>query len=289
MPDTPIRPRLNHLRLRNGLRLEYAEQGPRGSRPSLLFLHGITDSWRSFKSVLSALPREWHAIALTQRGHGGSDKPAAGYRASDYAADAATLIGMLALPQVIVVGHSMGAANALRLAAQHPALVCGVVAAGAFATFSDKPELAAFVREAIEPLTDPVPRTLAHQFQMDTLARPCAPGWVDTAVDESLRLPAAVWRAAFRDLLADDPIDAAPRIAVPVRLVAGECDAFAPLADAERLARAMPDAEVSVWASAGHAMHWEEPARFAREVAEFVRRRAGQAATDKGALARSPG
>jgi non-heme chloroperoxidase len=272
MPEASARPRLNHLRLRNGLRLEYAEQGARGSRPSLLFLHGITDSWRSFQPVLPALPRDWHAISLTQRGHGGSDKPATGYRASDFAADAAELIRMLALPPVVVVGHSMGAANALRLAAVHPSLVRGVVAAGAFASFSDKPELAAFVREAIEPLADPVPRALAHQFQMDTLAQPCTPGWVDTAVAESLRVPAAVWRAAFRDLLGDDPIDAAPLINAPVLLVAGGRDAFVPVADAERLARAMPTAHLSLWADAGHAMHWEAPARFAREVAAFAAR-----------------
>lgn len=35
------------LRLPDGLHLEYAEQGPR-SGTTLLLLHGITDSWRSF-------------------------------------------------------------------------------------------------------------------------------------------------------------------------------------------------------------------------------------------------
>jgi non-heme chloroperoxidase len=271
MSHAPTRPHVDQLRLRNGLRLEYADQGPRDADTTLLLLHGITDSWRSFEPVLAHLPRAWRAISLTQRGHGGSDKPPADYRARSFAADAAEFIRLLALPPVIVVGHSMGAANALRLAADHPSLVHGVVAAGAFAAFSDKTELAAFVRNAIEPLVEPVPRALAHQFQIDTLARPCAPAVLDVAIDESLRVPAAVWRAAFCDLLRDDPIAIARHVAAPTLLVAGERDAFAPVADAERLARAIPGGRVSVWADAGHAMHWEEPARFARELTGFVR------------------
>lgn len=41
MNAIPNRPA--HLRLPNGLQLEYAEQGPRGGT-TLLLLHGITDS-----------------------------------------------------------------------------------------------------------------------------------------------------------------------------------------------------------------------------------------------------
>ena len=50
MPTT-----LHHARLPNGLSIEYAEQGRRGG-PSLLLLHGITDTWRSFGPVLPWLP-----------------------------------------------------------------------------------------------------------------------------------------------------------------------------------------------------------------------------------------
>jgi hypothetical protein len=94
--------------------------------------------------------------------------------------------------------------DGLRLRDDEPALVRGLVAAGAFASFSDKPELTAFIRRDIAPLTDPVPRALAHAFQMDTLATAVAPGLVEAMVDESLRVPAHVWREAFDALLRDD-------------------------------------------------------------------------------------
>lgn len=262
-------PSPTRLQLDSGPQLEYLEHGPRGG-PTLLLLHGITDSWRSFEPVLPNLPAHWHVLALTQRGHGGSDKPVGTYRTREFADDAAAFVRALALPPVVVVGHSMGAANAMRMAIDHPTLVRGLVAAGAFASFGDKPDLVDFVRSIIEPLTDPVPRDLAQAFQQDTLARPVAPGLLDTAVNESVRVPAHVWRAAFAALFEDDFSSELNRIAVPALLVQGHADAFVPESDTQRLLQAMPHARASVWAGAGHAMHWEDPARFAEELARFV-------------------
>ncbi len=270
MHHTSLAPRTARQQLPNGPALEFVEQGPRGGT-TLLLLHGITDSWRSFEAVLPHLPAQWHVLALTQRGHGGSDKPAGGYRTRDFAADAAAFACALGLPPLVVVGHSMGAANAMRLAIDHPALVRGLVAAGAFASFGDKAELVNFVRSAIQPLADPIPRELAQAFQQDTLARPVAPGLLETAVDESLRVPAWVWREAFTGLLQDDFGAELSRIAAPTLLVQGDADAFVPAADTGRLLRQLPQARASVWQGAGHALHWEEPARFADELVRFVR------------------
>jgi non-heme chloroperoxidase len=261
--------RVDRLRLRDGLQLEYAERGRRGG-PTLLLLHGITDSWRSFEPVLPYLPADQHAIALTQRGHGGSDKPDSGYRTRDFAADAAAVVRALGLQSVIVVGHSMGAANAMRLAIDHAPLVRGVVAAGAFASFGDKADFAAWVAQDIAPLADPVPRALAQQFQLDTLAGPVAPGLIEMATDESLRVPARVWRAAFAGLLDDDFSAELQRIAAPTLLVWGEADRFVPAADTKRLQATIADVRLSSWPGIGHAVHWERPEHFARELMRFV-------------------
>src|ERR687892_491267 len=96
------------IELRTGVRLEYAEQGDPGGVPVLL-LHGVTDSRRSWEPVLPHLPGWIHAIALSQRGHGESERPPdAGYRIEDLAEDAAAAIDALQLGRSIVVGHSMG-------------------------------------------------------------------------------------------------------------------------------------------------------------------------------------
>ena len=55
--------------LANGLRLSYAEQGVNRGTP-LILLPGIADSWRIFEPLLAELPKNIHAYALSQRGHG---------------------------------------------------------------------------------------------------------------------------------------------------------------------------------------------------------------------------
>ena len=54
--------------------LHYAERGDREGE-AIIFLHGYSDSWYSFGQVLPLLSPEYDAFALTQRGHGDSDKP----------------------------------------------------------------------------------------------------------------------------------------------------------------------------------------------------------------------
>jgi pimeloyl-ACP methyl ester carboxylesterase len=72
------------IALASGVTLRYVEQGDR-SGVSVLLLHGFTDSWRSFELVLPHLPTSIRAVALTQRGHGDADRPAAGCRTRDFA------------------------------------------------------------------------------------------------------------------------------------------------------------------------------------------------------------
>ena len=53
--------------LSTGVRIEYVEQGKADGVP-VIFLHGVTDSWRSFERVLPLRPPNIHAFALSQRG-----------------------------------------------------------------------------------------------------------------------------------------------------------------------------------------------------------------------------
>jgi pimeloyl-ACP methyl ester carboxylesterase len=218
--------------------------------------------------VLPWLPPDWHVVSMTQRGHGGSSA-ATSYRTRDFAADAATLVATLRLPPVVVVGHSMGAVNALRMAIDHPTAVRGVVAAGGFASFSDKPAFVDFVQSQMLTLGERVPRELAESFQRDTVAGPVAPGLLETMVDECLRAPAATWRGAFAALLEDDFSAELHTIEASVLLPWGDADAFSPESDQQRLERQLPQATRAVYAGVGHALHWERPRRFAADLIRF--------------------
>src|SRR5688572_4155025 len=105
--------------LSTGVTLPYVEQGDPSGVPVVL-LHGVTDSWRSFEPVLPFLPGSIRAFALTQRGHGDADRPAADYRPSDMAADVAAFLTSQGLDSAVIVGHSMGSTVALQYALDYP-------------------------------------------------------------------------------------------------------------------------------------------------------------------------
>jgi non-heme chloroperoxidase len=263
-----MQPDVRFVRLPSGVRLEYAEQGSPAGLP-VVMLHGITDSWRSFETVMHHLPASLNVFALSQRGHGESDRPQS-YRTREFAADAASFIETMGLRRALVVGHSMGSANAMRLAIDRPDLVHGLVLAGAFASFGANAGLAQFHRDAIVPLGDPIERPFIEEWQRSTLARPIDPAYFDTIVRETMKVQAAVWHGAFGALFDDEQAAGMERIQAPTLLAWGELDAFAPRADQDTIAGRVRGARLAVYAGAGHALHWEQPARFAADVAAFA-------------------
>ena len=97
--------------------------------PSVLALHGWSLSGRLWDDLIERWPAGGQGTLLIPdlRGTGWSAKPAAGYALSDYCQDIVTLIDRLALPELVLVGHSMGGTIAMQVALQRPAALCGLV------------------------------------------------------------------------------------------------------------------------------------------------------------------
>jgi pimeloyl-ACP methyl ester carboxylesterase len=262
-------PQVRTLQLPGRVRLEYVEHGAPHGTP-VIALHGVTDSWRSFAPLLPYLPRSLRLLALSQRGHGGSEKPAHGYRPRDFADDVAAFMDALGIERAIVVGHSMGGVNAQRFAIDHPSRVLGLVLAGTSPCFGANPDLVAYWRDEIAALADPIAAQFARDFQLSTLAQPVAPEFLDTVVAESLKAPARVWRAAFDGFMSEDLTPGLARIHAPTLLVWGKHDTICRQADQEVMRSVIARARLETYAKAGHAMHWEEPQRFAADLTSFT-------------------
>jgi pimeloyl-ACP methyl ester carboxylesterase len=259
---------MRELELPNGVRLPFVEQGERSGVPVLL-LHGYTDSWRSFEGVLAHLPNSVHACALTFRGHGNAERPLEGYRTADFARDVAAFMDGLDLGQAVIVGHSMGSYVAQRFAIEHPERTLGLVLMGSFPTMRGNPVISA-LGESVSELVDPIDRDFALDFQLSTLARPVPPALLETVVQESLKVPARIWKAALRGPLQDDHAADLGRIRAPTLIVWGDRDAIFGRRDQDTLAAAIPGARLLVYPGAGHAFHWEAPECFAADLVAFV-------------------
>jgi non-heme chloroperoxidase len=253
--------------LPGGVRLPYGEHGDPSGIPAVM-LHGWSDSWRSFEGVLPHLPASIRALAVTLRGHADTTG-AQSHTISDMSADFAAFLDAVGVESAVIAGHSMGSIVAERVALDHPERVAGLVLMGARPTF-DRPNLHELFA-AVAKLTDPVDPVFLREFQESTIARPVAPGLIDMAVSESQKLTADVWRELRDGVIRVDFSAELPSIAAPTLVIAGEYDDVAPLGDAGELAALIPGARLAIYDDAGHAMHWEDPARVAGDLAAFAR------------------
>lgn len=262
-------PEIKSVELPANVTLQYVEQGNSEGVP-VLFLHGLSDSWHSFELALPHLPESIRAFALTQRGHGDSSCPEAGYRFRDFTADVAAFMDALGLEAAVVVGHSMGSAIARRFALDHPGRTLGLVLAASFASFSTSPVAQQLWDEVVSEMEDPVDPAFVREFQESTIARPVPQAFLETVVRESLKLPARVWRATVAGSLQDDLMGESDRIEAPTLLVWGDRDRMVPHGDQVEQTAVIAGSRLVVYEGSGHAVHWEEPDRFASDLASFI-------------------
>jgi pimeloyl-ACP methyl ester carboxylesterase len=112
----------------NGVRIRYVEQG---QGPAIVLMHGYTGTLdRHFiaNGVFANLAKDHRAIAIDLRGHGKSGKPhdpkAYG---EEFARDVVRLLDHLKIQRAHVLGYSLGAFIAGRVATMHQERLMSVV------------------------------------------------------------------------------------------------------------------------------------------------------------------
>lgn len=259
---------------RDGFALQGSDTG---AGPVVVALHGLTATRRYVFHGSRTVERSgYRVVAYDARGHGESD-PApdpSGYRYSDHADDAVAVLDAVGAARAVLVGHSMGAHTAARVALVHPqrvaALVLGAPAhlgrpsdnlarwdalADGLATGGPEGMLA-----ALEPLT--VPEDWVGSLRtviLQRLSRHRHPA----AVADALR--ATPRSAAFEGLGALAGISA-PTLVVGTR---DEIDPDHPLAVAEEYARRIPGAELIVEEPGEAPLTWRGGA-LSRAVLDFL-------------------
>lgn len=119
------------ITLATGITIKYIESGNKDGSP-LILLHGVTDTSRSFQSLIEELNKfdnKLRIIAPDLRGHGDSSMPnepvCAGhpekcFTYEQFAEDIIDLMDQLKISKADIVGHSMGSLITQTLALNHP-------------------------------------------------------------------------------------------------------------------------------------------------------------------------
>jgi non-heme chloroperoxidase len=208
-------------------------------------------------------------FALDLRGHGNSDRPASGYHTRDLAADVIAFMDAQKIVRATIIGHSMGSFVAQQVALAAPQRVSRMVLVGSATEPGKFAELAGFA-EVVYQLAEPVSSEFARDFQVSTIYKNVSAEFVDRAVEESLKLPARVWRELMKGMLATSAPVGLSRSNIPTLIIRGDKDTYALQSEQEALARMIRTARVKVYTETGHAVHWERPAEFVRDVQAFV-------------------
>ena len=113
----------------DGLKLHYRDYPGGADRPPILCMPGLTRNARDFEDLAARLSPEWRVIAPSFRGRGKSEyaKDPMTYVPPTYVRDVTALLDALALPSIIAFGTSLGGIVTMLLAAAQPRRIAGAL------------------------------------------------------------------------------------------------------------------------------------------------------------------
>ena len=261
---------------RDGTQLSAQAQGDRQS-PEILFIHGLRQSRLSWdKQFADPALAGFRLVSFDLRGHGDSDKPAAleAYSEADrWADDVAAVIAAAGLRRPVLVGWSLGGFVAGAYLRKYGGSgIAGINLVDAVTRLS--PDLlgedsARFGRTTVSH--DLAERTAATaEFLAACFHQP--PGAAD--MQRMLVVNGMAARAVGEGFVKTETADLEPvfqAYAGPILLTHGRHDRLVRLAMSERIKAMHANSRLSVFDASGHSPFYEEPERYGRELAEFVR------------------
>jgi 2-succinyl-6-hydroxy-2,4-cyclohexadiene-1-carboxylate synthase len=234
--------------------------------PTVVLLHGFTQTRRSWRRTVQALGGRYRALAPDLPGHG-----QAVHRVASFDACTAYVRALAREDRFTLAGYSMGGRIALHAALTLRERIDQLVLVGASPGLADA-QARAERRAADGALAARIEAIGVEEFAIEWAAQPLFAGQPErvaaAAHADRLRNTPEGLAAALRGLGtgAMQPLwDRLPELALPVTLVVGERDEkFRAIAD--RMAARLPAARVVVVDGAGHAAHLEAPQALAHQL-----------------------
>jgi pimeloyl-ACP methyl ester carboxylesterase len=277
------------LTLPTGIEMRYLERGPADGEV-VVFLHGFTDTSRSFLPTIDALlernPRI-RALAPDLRGHGGSSLPPAEecapapercFRVPDFARDVIAFLDALEIERAHLVGHSLGSMVAQVVALEAPERIASLTLIGSTARATGNPGIVDFILgQVVEGMWKPALEAQGLAWPTDAYRRTpldadpeaetwLAENWVtEIAADpaylaeivaETARTPIGTWLGVGRGVLEFDNVARLGGLAVPTLVLWATQDGLLPESDQVALRAALDPASAGckaryVWKAYG--------------------------------------
>ena len=252
-----------------------------GQGPALLLLHGTGGATHSWRGLAPLLAERFALIAVDLPGHGfTTGMPQGGLTLPAIAAAMRALVEAIDATPRLIVGHSAGAAVAIRMAldGMKPDGIVGLSPAlqpfpGIAARLFPALARMLFVNPFVPHIAAGIARRRGETGRF--LERSTGSRIEPAGVDLYQRLFARPGHVAGAiRMMADwdlEPLAAAlPHLATPLLLVHGAADAAIPTASVRRSAENVPGAQVELLPGLGHLAHEERPDLVAGAIERFA-------------------
>jgi pimeloyl-ACP methyl ester carboxylesterase len=261
-----------------------------GEGPIILMIHGLSGCWQNWLENIPFFARDHRVVAIDLPGFGESEMPAEKISISNYADTVDALLDVLEIDQPVrLVGNSMGGFIGAELAIRYPARIERLVLAAAAGLSVEtirterqeglrhRAENVAFfnigwlasrsptitrrkrLREAVLLLVAAHPAKLPPELTFELVKGSGKDGFND-ALEALCNYP-------IRKRLGE--------IECPTFIVWGDKDRLVPTKDASVFEELIDDSRKVIYKDTGHLTMLERPARFNRDVHEFLQEEPG--------------
>ena len=249
-----------------------------GGGPPVLLVHGWLSSSRIWERLAGRLSQRFTVYSLDLTGFGESDKPLSGYGVRNGSRLLYAFCAHFGLAHAAVIGHDLGGAMAVKLAADHPDVVGRLVLVSVPAN-EDQIDLPTTLWLATLPVVGPI------FYALGRAVRPVRKSWMrpfvadpddltEEVVDDAARsTPAAVSSTlsiARREISRGRLAGQARIIKTPLLVVAGEDDQIVDPQAVGVWAGGADKAEIYLIDGCGHLPMIERTAEFDAQVLAFL-------------------
>lgn len=253
----------------DGIGIDYRESG---SGIPLVWIHGFPLSSDVFERQMTI--EGCRHIAPDLPGFGRSDRRPA-MTIDSYADVVIGLLDEIAIPAAVFAGLSMGGYIVFAIARKAKERMRGVILIDTRET-PDSEEGRRGRHEMIAAVRSHGPELVVEQM----LPKMLTPETIEQRPEVRERLEAIMKSASTDGVIASlsamadraDSTPLLPQLNIPALVAVGARDAVTPLSDAERMARALPDATLLTIPDAAHLSNFEQPAVFNEAVKKFLER-----------------
>jgi pimeloyl-ACP methyl ester carboxylesterase len=249
-----------------------------GGGPAVVLVHGWLSSSRIWEQLAGRLAQRFTVYTLDLSGFGESDKPLSGYGIRNGSRLLYAFCAHFGLARANVIGHDLGGAMAVKLAADHPDVVGRLVVVSAPAD-EDQIDLPTTLWLVTVPVVGPI------FYALGRVARPVRRLWMrpfvadsedltDVIVDDAGRsTPAAVSKTlsiSRRELSRGRLARQARIIKIPLLVVAGDEDQIVDPQSVGVWAGGVERAEIFLIDECGHMPMVERVAEFNARILAFL-------------------